>query len=160
MDGLTYLPERHRMDRLRKIIAATPVPPGGILAPFTLGIPRIVSEVAPSFHATREREININRHRLQGFVLSHRREFEFVLLLDADVVVGPEILDRLMDAWKPGTTPCVNTKGGKTGHVIASCALISMEDYANIDYLKDAELCQCTKVPNPFYIDYEGGTET
>ena len=148
------------MDWLRKIIAATPVPPGGILAPFTLGIPRIVSELAPSFHATREREININRHRLQGFVLSHRREYEFVLLLDADVVVGPEILDKLMAAWKPGTTPCVNTKGVPTGHVIASCALISMNDYANIDYLKDAELCQCLKVPNPFYIDHEGGIET
>jgi hypothetical protein len=66
-----------------------------------------------------------------------------------------------MAAWKPRTTPCVNTKGEcKTGHVIASCALISMEDYANIDYLKDAELCQCLKVPHPFYIDYEGGTET
>lgn len=148
------------MDRLRKIIAATPVPPGGILAPFTLGIPRVVSEVAPSFHTTREREININRHRLQGFVLSHRREYDFVLLLDADVVVGPEILDRLMDAWKPGSTPCINTKGCKTGHVIASCALISMEDYAGIDYLKDAELCQCLKVPNPFYIDgFEGKEE-
>lgn len=141
------------MDRLRSIIAATPVPPGGILAPFTLGIPRVVSELAPSFHATREREININRHRLQGFVLSHRREYEFVLLLDADVVVGPEILDLLMAAWKPGTTPCINTKGMPTGHVIASCALISMDDYAKIDYLKDAELCQCTKVPNPFYIE-------
>lgn len=148
------------MDRVRKIIAATPIPPGGVLAPFTLGIPRIVSELAPSFNnTTREREINVNRHRLKNFVLSHRREYDFVLLLDADVVVGPEILDRLMAAWKPGTTPCVNTKGGKTGHVIASCALISMEDYAGIDYLKDAELCQCLKVPNPFYIDYEGGTE-
>ena len=150
-----------RLCQISKVIAATPIPPGGVLAPFTLGIPRVVSEVAPSFHTTREREININRHRLQGFVLHHRREYDFVLLLDADVVVGPEILDRLMDAWKPGTTPCVNTKGEcKTGHVIASCALISMEDYANIDYLKDAELCQCLKVPNPFYIDYEGGIET
>lgn len=130
------------------------------MAPFTLGVPRVVSELAPSFHKTREREININRHRLQGFVLSHRRDYEFVLLLDADVVVGADAVEKLMDAWAPGTTPCINTKGGKTGHVIASCALISMEDYAGIDYLKDAELCQCTKVPNPFYIDYEGGLET
>lgn len=148
------------MDRLHSIIAATPIPPGGLLAPFTLGIPRVVSELAPSFHTTREREININRHRLQGFVLQHRREFEYVLLLDSDVKAGPDILDKLMDAWKPGTTPCINTKGCKTGHVIASCALISMEDYANIDYLKDAELCQCLKVPHPFYIEYEGGIES
>ena len=130
------------------------------MAPFVLGIPRIVSEVAPSFHTTREREININRHRLQGFVLQHRREFEYVLLLDSDVEAGPDILDKLMDAWKPGTTPCINTKGMPTGHVITSCALISMEDYANIDYLEHAEICQCLKVPNPFYIDYEGGNET
>ena len=148
------------MDRLRSIIAATPVPPGGILAPFTLGIPRVVSELAPSFHATREHEININRHRLQGFVLNRRRDYEFVLLLDADVIVSRDALGKLVDAWKPGTTPCVNTKGVKTGHVIASCALISMEDYANIDYLEHAELCQCLKVPKPFYIDYEGGRET
>lgn len=145
------------MDRMRSIIAATPIPPGGILAPYTLGIPRVVSELSPSFHTTREREININRHRLQGFVLSHRRDYEFVLLLDADVVVGSEILDKLVATWKPGTTPCINTKGGKTGHVIASCALVSMEDYAKIDYLKDAELCQCLKVPNPFYVEgFEG----
>lgn len=129
------------------------------MAPFTLGIPRIVSELAPSFHTTREREININRHRLQGFVLSHRREFEHVLLLDADVVVGPEILDKLMAAWKPGTTPCINTKGMPTGHVITSCALVSMDEYATVNYLDHAEICQCRKLPNPFYIDYEGGIE-
>ena len=147
------------MDRIRKIIAATPIPPGGILAPFTLGIPRIVSELAPSFHAMREVEVNINRHRLQGFVLSHRRDYDYVLLLDSDVIIGSDAVEKLMDAWQPGTTPCINTKGMPTGHVIASCALISMEDYAGIDYLKDAELCQCLKVPNPFYIDYEGGIE-
>lgn len=147
------------MDRLRKIIAATPIPPGGILAPFTLGIPRVVSELAPTCHTTRERDINVNRFILQGKVLQHRREYDFVLLLDADVVVGAGAVEKLMAAWKPGTTPCINTKGMPTGHVIASCALISMDDYANIDYLKDAELCQCLKVPHPFYIEYEWGIE-
>lgn len=130
------------------------------MAPYTLGLSRVVSELAPSFHSMRETEININRHRLQGFVLQHRREYEFVLLLDADVVVGPEILDKLMAAWKPETTPCINTKGMPTGHVIASCALISMDDYANIDYLAEPSLCQCLKVPNPFYVDgFEGKEE-
>lgn len=107
----------------------------------------------------REVEVNINRHRLQGFVLSHRRDYDYVLLLDSDVIIGSDAVEKLMDAWQLGTTPCINTKGMPTGHVIASCALISMEDYAGIDYLKDAELCQCLKVPNPFYIDYEGGIE-
>ena len=130
------------------------------MAPFVLGIPRIVSELAPTCHTTRERDINVNRWKLQSFVLRHKRDFNFVLLIDADVVVGSDILDKLMDAWKPGTTPCINTKGMPTGHVITSCALISMEDYANIDYLEHAEICQCLKVPNPFYIDYEGGNET
>lgn len=130
------------------------------MAPFVLGIPRIVSELAPSFHnTTREREINVNRHRLQNFVLSHRREYDFVLLLDADVVVGADAVEKLMAAWKPGTTPCINTKGMLTGHVITSCALVSMNEYAAVDYLAQAEICQCHKLPAPFYIDYEGGME-
>lgn len=148
------------MDWLRKIIVATPIPPGGILAPYTLGLPRVVSELAPSFHSMREVEININRHRLQFFVLQHRREYDYVLLLDADVKVGADAVEKLMAAWEPGTTPCINTKGMSTGHVIASCALISMDDYSRIDYLKEARICQCLKVPNPFYIDYKGGNET
>lgn len=129
------------------------------MAPYTLGLPRVISELAPSFHSMREVEININRHRLQGFVLSHRREYDHVLLLDADVIIGVDAVEKLMAAWKPGTTPCINTKGMSTGHVIASCALISMNDYVEIDYLQNADICQCTKVPNPFYINYEGGTE-
>lgn len=147
------------MDRSIQVLAATPLVPGGILAPFTLGIPRVVSEFAPTCHTTRERDINVNRHRLQGFVLRHKRDFEFVLLLDSDVVIGEDALHALLNAWKPGTTPCVNTKGVPTGHVIAACALISMEDYAKIDYLQDAELCQCLKVPKPFYIDGYKGNE-
>lgn len=130
------------------------------MAPFTLGISRIVSELAPSFHSMRETEININRHRLQGLVLAHRKEYEFVLLLDADVEVGADAVGKLMDAWKPGTTPCINTKGMPTGHVITSCALVSMQEYAGINYLERAELCQCLKLPNPFYIEYEGGIES
>lgn len=141
------------------VIAVTPVAPGTVLAPFSLGIPRLVSELAPSV-SVRERNININRARLQKmFMREQFGKYEFVLLLDSDVVVDPEVLDKLMAAWKPGTTPCANTKGAETDHVVASCALIHRNDYADIDYLDKPGECQCLKVPNPFYVDGAVGRE-
>lgn len=141
------------------VIALTPVAPGTVLAPFSLNIPRLVSELAPSVKG-RERNININRARLQEmFLREHFGKYEFVLLLDSDVIVGPEALEAMMAAWKPGTTPCVMTKGKAGDHVCAACALIHRSDYAEVDYLANPYECQCMKLPNPFYIDYEGGTE-
>ncbi len=36
---------------------------------------------------------------------------------------------------------------------VAACALLDKYDYDRIDYLADIRRCQCTKVPNPFYVD-------
>lgn len=146
------------MDR-SSVIALTPIAPGAILAPFTLGIPRMVSEMAPCGSGNREIDININRHRLQRKFLSNRRSFDFVLLIDSDVEVGPEALDALLGAWKPCTTPCINTKGGPTNHIITSCALVSVEDYGKVNYLSEPGVCQCCKLPNPFYIEGIEGKE-
>ena len=140
-------------------IALTPVAPGAILAPFTLGIPRMVSELAPMPSGVREIDININRHRLQRKFLSLRRDFDFVLLIDSDVVITPDVLPALLASWKPGTTPCINTKGATTGHIITSCALVSVEDYSAINYLDRPDVCQCLKLPNPFYLEGYSGRE-
>lgn len=143
-----------------KVIALTPIAPGTMLAPFSLGIPRLVSELAPSVRG-RERNINMNRARLQAMYMhGYFNRFEFVLLLDSDVVITPDILDKLMEAWKPGTTPCAYTKGHETSHVCAACALVHRTDFAEINYLDKPFECQCTKVPKPFYVQgTEGGLE-
>ncbi len=141
------------------VIALTPIAPGTVLAPFTLGVPRLVSELAPSVKV-REANINLNRARLQEmFVRRLFPKYEFVLLLDSDVIVGRGVLDKLMVAWKPGTTPCAITKGDTEGHVVCACALIHRTDYEKVDYLSDLYRCQCTKLPNPFYVPDAIGEE-
>lgn len=52
-----------------------------------------------------------------------------------------------------GATACAITKGTTEGHVVAACALLDKYAYDRIDYLADIRKCQCTKVPNPFYVD-------
>lgn len=135
------------------VIALTPIAPGTILAPCELGLPRLVSELAPSVQG-RERNINMNRARLQElFMRKYFPKYEFVLLLDSDVVVTRAVFDKLLAAWAPGTTPCAITKGDTEGHVVCACALIHRADYAKVDYLSDMLQCQCMKLPSPFYVE-------
>lgn len=143
-----------------KILVVTPVKPGTILAPYTLGLPRIVSEMAP-VNANREVSININRAKLQYTVRNSRAcsDYTHVLLLDSDVVVSAECIEKLCTAWKDGSTACALTKEKKGGHVISSCGLLSMEDYLSIDYFDKMAECQCTKVPSPFYVEGAVGSE-
>lgn len=134
-------------------MALTPIAPGTILAPCELGLPRLVSELAPSVQG-RERNINLNRARLQElFMRKYFPRYEFVLLLDSDVVVTRAVFDKLVAAWAPGTTPCAITKGDTKGHVVCACALIHRADYAKVDYLSDMLQCQCMKLPSPFYVE-------
>ncbi len=141
------------------VIALTPIAPGTVLAPFTLGIPRLVSELPPSVKV-REANINLNRARLQEmFVRRLFPKYEFALLLDSDVVIGTDALDKLMAAWMPGKTPCAVTKGSMEGHVVCACSLIHRTDYEKVDYLSDLFRCQCTKLPGPFYVPDAIGEE-
>lgn len=142
-----------------KILAVTPILPGDLLAPYTLGLPRIVSEMS-AFNRNREVSINLNRARLQSMVRErYSSKYSHILLLDSDVVVSKECVDRLTDAWYSGTTACALTKDGKTTHVITSCGLLSMADYLSIDYLKNLSECQCLKAPSPFYVKGAVGYE-
>lgn len=142
-----------------KLMILTPTTPGAVMAPCALPYPRMVSEQAPSV-ISREVNINMNRARLQRmFVAKHFQDFEFVLLLDSDVEVTRETVEMLVKAWKPGTTPCANTKGGLGSHVVASCALLGRKDYSEIDYMSNPYECQCKKVPNPFYVEGAFGEE-
>lgn len=135
------------------VIVLTPITPGTILAPYDLGLPRLVSELPPSVQG-RERNININRARLQEmFLRKCFPKYEYVLLLDSDVVVHRDVVDKLLAAWAPGATPCAITKGDTEGHVVCACALIHRADYAKVDYLSDMLQCQCMKLPSPFYVE-------
>ena len=142
-----------------EILVLTPIAPGTVLAPYSLGLPRLVSEVAPSVKV-RERNINLNRARLQEMFLSrYFTRYEYVLLLDSDVVVSRETVDMLLKAWTPETTPCAITKGLCEGHVVCACSLVHRNDYEKVDYLSELSQCQCMKLPNPFYVDGAVGFE-
>ena len=93
------------------------------------------------------------------FLSKYFADYELVLLLDSDVVVTRETVDKLAAAWKPGLVPCANTKGTVTDHVVASCALIGRKDYSEVDYLTNPDICQCKKLKNTFYVDGATGYE-
>lgn len=135
-----------------KILAITPISPGDILQPLVI-YPRLVSELSP-IHICREVNININRSRLQTrFITSLYNAYEWVLLIDSDVSVSEDTLRKLEEYAEIGKTACVKTKSGLTDHVITSCALIHKSDYQRVNYLDNPFVCQCHKLPNPFYVE-------
>lgn len=141
------------------MIALTPIAPGTLVHPIGCDIPRLISELAPSVTG-REANINLNRARLQRmFIRQYYPLHEFVLLVDSDVVVTADVIRKLQDAWKPGTTPCALTKQSAVGHVVTSCALIHRADYEKVNYLDNVLQCQCLKLPSPFYVEGAVGYE-
>lgn len=141
-------------------VILTPLSTGFPVPAGDLGFPRVFSE-CPAVSSVREININVNRARLQNLYksrLAHR--YPYVYLIDADVVVTADDLVKLRCAWNgPGTTACINTKGGPTGHVVASCCFMSGNDYARVDYMVNAHECQCLKLPGTYYVELLGGTE-
>ena len=143
-----------------KILCLTPVAPSTVLAPYSLGLPRLISELAPIRAAGREANINMNRARLQSLFIkaNHLHEYSHVLLMDSDVVIDVDALEALKAAWKTETTPCIRTKQGDS-HVVTSCALVGVSDYLKINYLDNINQCQCWKLPKPFYVEGFKGEE-
>lgn len=141
------------------IICLTPVAPGTVLAPYYLGLPRLISELAPVPGLCREANINMNRVRLQHLFSKLKHIYTHVLLMDSDVIIYSRDLDLLIQNWKPETTPCIRTKRGNTGHIVTSCALVGVTDYVKVKYLENVGQCQCNKLPHPFYIEGTEGKE-
>lgn len=137
--------------------------PSDVLVPsLELHYPRVYSSVAP-FSRARELNINASRQRLKDYYMKNLElKYDFVLLMDSDVVIDDMVVDMLLSAWKKGTTPCCNTKGmpaEKSGHVVTSCALVHREDYLEVDYMRSPYECQCLKLPRPFYVESVVGHE-
>lgn len=108
----------------------------------------------------REVNININRARLQSIYRNKLyAKYKFVYLIDSDVVVTKEDLERLASAWKQGSTPCILTKDSDKGHVVCSCCFMAGVDYLRVDYMSQPRQCQCIKLPSPFYVDGLKGKE-
>ena len=140
-------------------VILTPVAPGTIVPPVDLGFPRVFSECA-GVDMAREINININRDRLQSIYRTKlARKYKFVYLIDSDVVVTHDDLDKLAAAWKQGSTPCILTKESDQGHVVCSCCFMLGVDYLRVDYMSIPRQCQCYKLPAPFYVDGLKGKE-
>ena len=140
------------------IMIVTPVAPATVVAPCGLPYPRLIAGVEPK-HKVREVNINLSRSYCQSEFLKHFfHKFEFVLLMDADVVIKPGIVDKLLNAWKQGLVPCANTKGNASVNpehgAVTSCALIHRADYEKVDYLGNLGLCQCRILNNRFHTFY------
>lgn len=134
-------------------VILTPIHAGAIIPPGDLGFPRVFSELVPvSFD--RETNINANRSRIQEiYRTSLALQYPYVFLIDSDVVATKEQLLTLAAAWKPGYTPCLRTKAGETAHVVCACCFMRGTDYLKINYLEAPRVCQCRKLPHPFYIE-------
>lgn len=151
------------------IMIVTPVIPGTVIAPCELPYPRLIAGVEPK-QKVREVNINLSRSYCQSEFLKHWfHKFEFVLLMDSDVVIKPGIVDKLLSVWKQGLVPCANTKSGAFNQAnpyhgpVTSCALIHRADYEKVDYLEKLCECQCIKLGRKFktfYVDDCRGYET
>ena len=152
------------------IMILTPLISGTVIAPCELPYPRLVAGVGCDGLGVREMRINVSRATLQkNFLKKFYHKFEFVLLLDSDVVIEPWIVDKLLGAWKQGLVPCANTKSGAFNQAnpchgpVTSCALIHRADYEKMDYLENLCECQCIKLGRKFktfYVDDCRGYET
>ena len=143
------------------ITSNTVIPPGGYKYPRIFGMTDFQSEF-------REVRINANRETLKTRIAHEFPFLDIVILMDSDVVTDNDTLDYLVSQVSEGRTPCVYTKGDKAtrdsnDHVCAALCAVTMKDYINVDYMQNAGGCQCSKLPNPYYIDgnaYEMRTNT
>lgn len=114
----------------------------------------------PDSYTDRQLSINRNWRRLQETIhddLPKYAKYNFVLLLDSDVVI-PEGSIKILESYaKKGTTPCIDTHEGKGGHIITSCALVELYDFLKLDYSKSC--CPCGLMQNQFYISEVKGYE-
>lgn len=143
---------------MRDAMIITPMANVAIVPPMVGGFRRIFASVAP-FYTAREVNINASRAMLQNVVRNMPHRPEWVILMDSDVHVTPGALDALFEAWKEDSTPCIQTKEHRDGHVVTACALMKTSDYLKVDYMAEPYSCQCTKLPNPFYIENFKGKE-
>ena len=143
---------------MRDALVITPIPDLAIVPPVLLKYRRIFSAVVP-FSSSREVNINASRAKLQDVVRRLSTRPEWVILMDADVKVSCGAINALFEAWREGSTPCIDTKEKRDGHVVTACALMRTEDYLKVDYMANPYECQCKKLPNPFYIENFKGKE-
>lgn len=153
------------MSAISNIMVITPCSPGTVLAPCPVALPRLIYAQDYPGILVREHRINLNRYQCQQlFCRRYFHQYEYALLMDSDVVVPEEAVYHLLDEWKAGTVPCIDTKcTGKIdpGHgVVTSCALIHRADYEKVDYLGNLDKCQCRilgSLFHTFYVkDYSG----
>lgn len=114
----------------------------------------------PESYNDRQKSINRNWRRLQETIsddLPKYAKYDFILLMDSDVVIPEGSISILESYAKKGTTPCIDTHGGKGSHIITSCALVELYDFLTLDYSKSC--CPCGLMPNPFYISDIKGYE-
>ena len=125
-----------------------------------LGYDLLCVSSLPESYTDRQLCINRNWRRLQEIIsddLPKYAKYDYVLLLDSDVVIPDGSIKILESYAKKGTTPCIDTHDGKGGHIITSCALVELYDFLKLDYSKSC--CPCGLMPNPFYISDVKGYE-
>ena len=137
------------------VIVLTPIMPGELIAPGNLSYPRLVSEMAPISSFSKDFNININWYKLQRiFVEKYQKQFEYVALVDSDVIINDDLIHHLLKNWKEHFTPCIRTKSYDTkGHIIAACSLMHRDDFIHVKYHDGVNTCPCVKYPNTFYIE-------
>lgn len=126
----------------------SPIVFGGISSQLGCDIEIMVESQPRLLNVNREVSINNCRHKLQERVKSRLKKFDFVLLLDSDVVMESngvvQSLIHSLERWKKSAHAV--TKGIVTSHMCAACCLVDWFTYLRIDYTKNPEECQCRKL--------------
>lgn len=146
------------------VLVCTVMRQGEILSPEMLGgispYPLFVVTSLPESYNYRQRSINRNWRRLQDTIsddLPKYGKYEYLLLIDSDVIIPPGSVDILRNQAGHGRTPCIDTHDGKGGHTITSCAMIWLYDFIKLDY--GTQGCPCHLMPEAFYINEVKGYE-
>ena len=114
----------------------------------------------PESYTDRQLCINRNWRRLQETIrddLPKYAKYNFVLLIDSDVVIPEGSIEKLAEFAKKGESPCIDTHDGKGEHIITSCVISELYDFLEIDYSQSC--CPCNLFKNPFYIKNVVGYE-
>jgi len=114
----------------------------------------------PDSYTDRQLCINRNWRRLQETIrddLPKYAIYDFVLLVDSDVVIPDGGIKNLIKYAEKGKSPCIDTHDGKGGHIITSCVISELYDFLEIDYSQSC--CPCNLFKNHFYIKNVVGYE-
>lgn len=120
------------------------------------GVDFLVTTLPTMDDDNRVLSIKMNRALAQKKALKKQIFYKAVILVDGDVELTAEAVDKLIENYNENECKCILTKERKEKHIFCSCCILSFLNYSRIDYW-NSKLCQCSLINDLMPVSYIDG---